>query len=1022
MVVSVFLCALSATAGAAGPPEAEAPQAEPAVPPSSASSPSRVAIPEEILDPPWLDERRRQQLAEADRIGVEHDFRFTDRVVESGITFVNRSVDDAGKSFKAVHYDHGNGVTVADVDGDGRLDIYFTTQLGSNELWRNLGGGRFEDITAKAGVGVPDRIGVTASFADTDNDGDADLYVTTVRGGNLLFENDGDGTFSDVSKNSGLDYVGHSSGAVFFDYDRDGLLDLFLTNVGNYTIDEKGPGGYYIGQGSAFANHLKPSFYERSILFRNLGGNRFRDVSEQTGLVDDSWSGDAAPLDLDDDGWVDLYVLNMQGHDQYWRNVEGKRFERLSRRIFPATPWGAMGIGVFDFENDGDMDILVTDMHTDMFDTTSFREYVPGFEKQKLAEASRQSKRFLATDGNHVLGNAFFLNDGEGKFREVSDAVNAENYWPWGLSVGDVNADGFQDVFIASSMNFTFRYGVNSLLLNDRGKRFADAEFILGIEPRRDGRTAKPWFEVDCSGPDREHPACEGRQGRLSVWGAVGSRASVIFDLDSDGDLDIVTNDFNSEPQVLESNLAQKKKIRWLELALIGNASNRDGLGARVTVTAGSRELVRVHDGKSGYLSQSRYPLWVGLGDLGKSTTVDRIRVRWPSGKTQTLEGPIETNRRLEVREPQDPRPPLDGAYHVRPGESIQAALELAADDPAVKLVRVHAGTYRPRTPAQALIHFNRRHDGITLEAVGHVVLTAANSDIADARHPSFPAVVNHVVYFGDGVSRQTVLRGFEITGANGFVTRSERPLAIQPRIDDPALEKGLFFYLDGGAIKIFGRSYPTIENIVAHDNATTLCGGAVSVEHRGFNREAVLIRDSEFRDNRCPATGSAIDLLPGSAAVIENCLFVGNIANTGMEEVKRRYGLTWNETHGSGALTVFHGSRVTVERSTFTGNWNGVDDRGENNVYRASIFWKNDAHDGSRPGGPYEMDIVDGSGVEGCFLNGETDDLQGALDSARNVLEAPNPRFDRDFRPRNRAYAKVGYRPPGPDGTGATR
>ena len=146
-------------------------------------------------------------------------------------------MDDAGKIYKAVHYDHGNGIAVADVDGDGRLDIYFVNQVGGNQLWRNVGGGRFENITAAAGVGVPAKVSVSASFADIDNDGDADLYVTTVRGGNMLFENDGKGRFKDVSKASGLDYVGHSSCAVFFDYDRDGKLDLFLVNVGRYTTE-----------------------------------------------------------------------------------------------------------------------------------------------------------------------------------------------------------------------------------------------------------------------------------------------------------------------------------------------------------------------------------------------------------------------------------------------------------------------------------------------------------------------------------------------------------------------------------------------------------------------------------------------------------------------------------------------------------------------------------------------------------------------------------------------------------------
>ena len=129
------------------------------------------------------------------------------------------------------------------MDGDGRLDIYFVGQVGGNQLWRNRGGGRFEDITSSAGVGLSDRICVTASFADIDNDGDADLFVTTVRFGNALFENVGKGRFRDITADAGVGYVGHSSGAVFFDYDKDGYVDLFLCNIGRYTTDQKGAGG-----------------------------------------------------------------------------------------------------------------------------------------------------------------------------------------------------------------------------------------------------------------------------------------------------------------------------------------------------------------------------------------------------------------------------------------------------------------------------------------------------------------------------------------------------------------------------------------------------------------------------------------------------------------------------------------------------------------------------------------------------------------------------------------------------------
>ena len=613
------------------------------------ADPAQLMIPPGILDSSWLRELRSQQLATATRLEVFHDFSFEDRLPQSGIGFQHRIVEDAGRVYKAVHYDHGNGVAVADVDGDGLTDIYFTTQLGSNQLWHNLGGGRFEDWTERSRVGVADRIGVSASFADTDNDGDADLYVTTVRGGNLLLENNGRGGFRDVSRKAGLDYVGHSSGAVFFDYDRDGRLDLFLTNVGSYTTDRVGPGGYYVGHENAFDNHLQPKDSERSILFRNLGRNRFADVSEQVGLTDSGWSGDAHPLDVNEDGWMDLYVLNMQGHDEYYENVGGERFIRRGRELFPRTPFGAMGIGVFDYDNDGAMDIFITDMHTDMMDGEPFQKYVPELEKAKLRPERRPPPQALGTDGNHVWGNALYHGDGSGSFTEVSDALNLENYWPWGLSVGDLNADGYEDLFVASSMNFPFRYAVNSVLLNDAGERFVDSEFILGVEPRRDGRTAKPWFELDCSGRDRLHQVCREREGQFTVWGALGSRSSAIFDLDGDGDLDIVTNDFNSEPMVLVSDLAQRTAVRFLKVTLVGRASNRDGLGARVEVTTDVQTLARYQSGKSGYLAQSRLPLYFGLGGTRE---VRHLEVVWPSGRRQRIDGPIAANQHLVVTEP----------------------------------------------------------------------------------------------------------------------------------------------------------------------------------------------------------------------------------------------------------------------------------------------------------------------------------------------------------------------------------
>jgi hypothetical protein len=348
------------------------------------------------------------------------------------------------------------------------------------------------------------------------------------------------------------------------------------------------------------------------------------------------------------------------------------------------------------------------------------------------------------------------------------------------------------------------------------------------------------------------------------------------------------------------------------------------------------------------------------------------------------------------------------GTYHVQPNGRIQDALEMAAKDPANRKIVVHAGTYRPAARGQALIWFNARHDGITLEAAGDVTLTAANPDIADRFAPSFPAVVNHVVYFGDGVSRKTVFRGFKVTGARNFTTGSGDTSPIES--DD--LRKTLFFYADGGGIKIYARSYPTIENVDVFDNYTSPCGGGVSVEHLDQIQDSVLFRNCTFRNNRTQTTGSAVDLLRASHATIENCLFVGNVANMGVDVVGMLTGGEYLPEHGSGALTVFEGSKVTVRRCTFTGNWNGADDNGADSAYVDSIFWKNTLGGGISAGPRYELDITVGTGVRNCFIHGDVNDLRGRIDKDANRFDPPDPQFDAAFVPRNKEYASVGYRP----------
>jgi len=311
----------------------------------------------------------------------------------------------------------------------------------------------------------------------------------------------------------------------------------------------------------------------------------------------------------------------------------------------------------FDFNLDGRMDLFVTDMHSDMTGAqikAGDKDYSARFEKQKSEAwcSIEWSAENLARASNCILGNAFYLNQGEGKFIEVSDTVGAETYWPWGISVADLNADGYEDVFVSAGMGYPLRYAINSVLLNEAGHKFVDSEFVLGVEPRKAGRIEKEFFVLDCSGEDRRNPLCRGMKGLLTVMGTTSTRSSAALDLDDDGDLDIVTNEWNDHPQVLNSNLSDKKRIHYLKIKLVGTVSNRDGLGAMVKVNVstpeGAKTYTRYHDGKSGYLSQSSMPLYFGLGDAAR---IWRIEVHWPSGKRQTLTEGIPTNTLLTITE-----------------------------------------------------------------------------------------------------------------------------------------------------------------------------------------------------------------------------------------------------------------------------------------------------------------------------------------------------------------------------------
>jgi hypothetical protein len=571
---------------------------------------------------------------------------FLESADKAGLTWrMNFLPDEQGEKFKINLYDHGAGVAVGDFDGDGKDDIYFCNQLGPNALYRNNGDGTFTDIAKDAGVALGDRVCVGATWVDHDNSGKRSLFVTSTRGGNVLFKYQGDGTFQDITERAGLKRVGHAQAAVFFDFDNDGYLDLFVTNTAGWTTgDYDKQKKYFLGK--ARFEEVSGSPPEDNILYRNNRDGTFTDVTAKSGLKGLGWAGDAVAIDFDGDGYMDLFVGNMFGRCQLYRNNGDGTFTDVTAKVLGRTPYGTIGVNTFDATNAGRLDLFAVDMHSDMWMGADWthKSLAPAqeWERKKpptilgpppygpiaprAVEKVREEWRKQGVNDEEVFfGNAYYRNEGGGKFKEVSGPANLETFWPWGIACGDFDNDGFVDLFIPSGMGFPFYYWPNYLLMNQGDGTFADRARELGVEPPRRGKFATP---------------IAGKAAARS------SRSAAVADFRGVGKLDIVVNNFNDQPYYFKNRLPRKN---YVQFRLKGTKCNRDAVGAVVRLYRGKEVMTRQVHAACGYLAQSSLTVHFGLGDR---TDVEKVEITWPGrAAPQVIERP-QVNRRIEIEEP----------------------------------------------------------------------------------------------------------------------------------------------------------------------------------------------------------------------------------------------------------------------------------------------------------------------------------------------------------------------------------
>jgi enediyne biosynthesis protein E4 len=558
---------------------------------------------------------------------------------ETGIHFSNDLLENSDQ-FNIMQYPYfynGGGVAVGDLNNDGLLDIVFTGNMVKNRIYINKGNFKFEDITEKSGIASQEGWCTGVTLADVNADGWLDIYIC--RSGfsndklrrNLLFINNHDGTFTEEAAAYGIDDPGYSTQASFFDYDKDGDLDLFVINQSR---PQYAQGGQEYAQ---LRNKPAESIYQNH-LYRNDGGH-FTDVTKSSGINSNAltFSLGVSTADINQDGWPDIYISNDFNEPDYLfiNNHDGTFSEKLKEKI-DHTSLYSMGCDIADYNNDALPDICTLDMlpennhdikmHTgaDNYDKFNYLSHL-GF-------------------GNQYMKNSLQKNNGDGTFSEIGQLAGISNTdWSWSPLFADFDNDGLKDLFISNgykrdNTNLQFiKYTMNeSIRMQQGGVNVQVKDYVANM----DGIYIDNYMYHN-TGNDRF-------ENKIRDWGLQGpsfSNGAVYADLDNDGDLDLVTNNIDGEAGIYRNNNEIIGKNNYLRVQLKGQKNNALGIGSKVYAYANHQVFYLEQLPVRGYQSSVDMTLHFGLGHL---THIDSLRVIWPDDHTQVLKD-IKPNQTLRL-------------------------------------------------------------------------------------------------------------------------------------------------------------------------------------------------------------------------------------------------------------------------------------------------------------------------------------------------------------------------------------